>query len=86
MYPSYLLIPAEHRFWLIDALKAEGITSNVHYSPLHLSPYYQNPSRGHSLRDSIKFYESLIRIPIYPGLTDEEVEDIVGAIRKIMSA
>lgn len=81
----YLLIPPEHRFWLIDALKAEGITSNVHYNPLHLNTYYSNTRKGDSLENSVKFYESLIRIPIYPDLTDDEVKDIVLAVKKVMA-
>ena len=82
----YLLIPPEHRFWLIDALKAEGVAANVHYNPLHLNSYYKELSKGVNLDNSVKFYERLIRIPIYPDLTDEETKDIVTAVKKVLSA
>lgn len=81
----YLLVPSELRFWLIDALKAEGVSSNVHYNPLHLNLYYKDMGSSDNLNCSVRFYEQLIRIPIYPDLTDNEVKDIVAAVKKIFS-
>lgn len=82
----YLLVPAEYRLWMIDALKAEGIASNVHYNPLHRNRYYETLGNDEELMNSVLFYNSLVRIPIYPGLTDEETRDIVNAVKKIMTA
>lgn len=81
----YLLVPAEYRLWFIDALKAEGVASNVHYNPLHINKYYKELSDGTNLGNSVKFYEGLIRIPIYPDLTDDEAKDVVKAVKKIVS-
>lgn len=81
----YLLVPARYRLWIIDALKAEGIASNVHYNPLHRNRYYENLGNDNELMNSVLFYESLVRIPIYPGLTDEETMDVVKAVKKVIS-
>lgn len=81
----YLLVPSQHKYWLIDALKAEGIASNVHYNPLHLNAYYKNLGEGKNLENSITFYDSLIRIPIYPSLTDNEIQDVVKAVKKVLT-
>jgi len=81
----YLLVPAEHRLWFIDALKAEGIASNVHYNPLHINKYYKDLGNLNDLSNSVKFYDRLIRIPIYPDLTETELKDVVTAVKKIIS-
>lgn len=82
----YLLVPAKHRLWIIDALKAEGIACNVHYNPLHRNTYYKDLGTDEKLKNSVLFYESLIRIPIYPNLTDDEASDIVRAVKKVSLA
>lgn len=79
----YLRVPKEHRLWIIDALKAEGIAANVHYTPLHLNQYYRNLAHD-DLENSVKFFHSLVRIPLYPSLTDGDVEDIVAGVKKVL--
>jgi perosamine synthetase len=80
----YLLVKPENRLWMIDALKAEGIGSNVHYNPLHMNNYYKELGKGKDLSNSVKFYNSLVRIPIYPSLTDVETGLIVHAVKKVL--
>jgi dTDP-4-amino-4,6-dideoxygalactose transaminase len=80
----YLLVEPEYRLWMIDALKAEGIGSNVHYNPLHMNNYYKDLGTGKDLSNSVKFYNSLVRIPIYPSLTDVETGLIVHAVKKVL--
>jgi len=31
-----------------------------------------------------KWYEQALTLPIYPGMTDEDVEDVVGALRALV--
>jgi perosamine synthetase len=80
----YILVPSELRLWLIDALKAEGIASNIHYNPLHLNKLYKNFGTDADYPNSIKFFNSLVRIPIYPSLTEQDVDDIILALKKII--
>lgn len=79
----YLLVPKDYRLWAIDALKAEGIASNVHYNPLHMNSYYKDLGTNDQFKGSVNFYERLIRIPIYPSLTDIEIKNIVKAVKKV---
>ena len=79
----YMLVRPENRLWLIDALKAEGIASNVHYNPLHMNKYYEHLGIGRDLKNSEKFYSTLVRIPIYPTLSDNETGFIVKAVKKV---
>jgi dTDP-4-amino-4,6-dideoxygalactose transaminase len=80
----YLLVKPDYRLWMIDALKAEGIGSNVHYNPLHLNRYYEALGEGKDLRNSEKFYRTLVRIPVYPALTNKETKKIVQAVKKVL--
>jgi perosamine synthetase len=82
----YLRVNPESRLWMIDALKAEGIGSNVHYNPLHLNQYYESLGKGRNLENSVHFYHSLVRIPIYPSLTNSETYKIIRAVKKVCNA
>lgn len=81
-----ILIPAEHRFWIMDALRAEGVMSNVHYTPLHRNKFYQNLTTDEQMPGSMAFYSRLLRLPIYPSLTLQEREAVVNAVRKVMES
>ena len=73
--------------WFRDALKAEGIGADVHYIPLNMSPFFQ--SLGYKKGDfpiSEKIYRTLIRLPMYPSLTKEDLDDITSAVEKVMNA
>ena len=80
----YLLVKPELRLWMIEALKAEGIGSNVHYNPLHMNRYYESLGYGKDLKDSEQFYRTLVRIPVYPSLTDDETRKIIQAVKKVL--
>jgi dTDP-4-amino-4,6-dideoxygalactose transaminase len=81
----YILVPPAHKNWIIEALKAEGVLVNVHYTPLHLNTYYEPLGKDRHFPNSVKFFNRLVRIPMYPSLSDAEVEDTVRAIKKVMS-
>jgi dTDP-4-amino-4,6-dideoxygalactose transaminase len=78
-----ILVPAEHRYWILDALRAEGVMSNVHYTPLHRNKFYQELASDAEMPGSMAFFSRLLRLPIYPSLTQEEIENVVKAMKKI---
>lgn len=80
----YLLVEDyDVRLWLIDALKAEGIAANVHYNPLHRNKLYSHLGTDEDFPNSIKFFNSLVRLPIYPSLSESQINSIVSAVKKI---
>lgn len=81
-----ILVPPEHRYWIMDALRAEGILSNVHYTPLHRNKFYNGLATDEEMSGSMKYFGSLLRLPIYPSLTDDEREMVVKAVRKVFNA
>ncbi|MGV8906555.1 MAG: dTDP-4-amino-4,6-dideoxygalactose transaminase [Acetobacterium sp.] len=67
---------------LIDYLKDQEILSVFHYIPLHSSPAGKRFGRF-SGKDvyTTKESERLLRLPMYYGLKDEEIEFIAGMIK-----
>jgi UDP-4-amino-4,6-dideoxy-N-acetyl-beta-L-altrosamine transaminase len=71
---------------VFEALRAENIGVNVHYIPVHLHPYYQKEF-GYKKGDyprAEKYYERTITLPIFPRMTDEDIEDVIKAVRKVI--
>jgi perosamine synthetase len=70
---------------IFRALRAENIGVNVHYIPVHLHPYYRNQFgyKGGEFPVAEHAYERLISLPMFHGMTDQDVEDVIDAISKI---
>ena len=78
-----ILVPPEDKYWIMDALRAEGVLANVHYTPLHRNKFYQGLSTDEEMPGSMEFFGKLLRLPIYPSLTKEEQQKVVEAVRKL---
>jgi perosamine synthetase len=73
---------------IFRALRAENIGVNVHYIPVHLHPYYREKS-GYRVGEfpvAEDAYARLISLPMFHGMADQDVEDVVAAVKKIMVA
>lgn len=81
-----ILVPPAERFWIMDALRAEGVMSNVHYTPLHQNKYYSHLGKDEDFPGAMEFYNRLLRIPIYPSLSDDSVRKIVAAVKKVFNS
>jgi len=72
---------------IFDALRAEGIGVNVHYIPVYLHPYYQRLGYKKGLCPKAEEqYEKMITIPIWAGMTDNDTDDVIRAVRKVAAA
>jgi dTDP-4-amino-4,6-dideoxygalactose transaminase len=78
-----ILVPAEDKYWIMDALRAEGVMANVHYSPLHLNRFYSHLATNSEMPGSIEFFSMLLRLPLYPALTETETNTVITAVRKV---
>lgn len=78
-----ILVPPEHRYWIMDALRAEGVYANVHYTPLHQNSYYKTYGSDSDFPGALGFFQRLLRLPIYPDLTQAEREKVVAAVQKV---
>jgi perosamine synthetase len=72
---------------IFRAFRAENIGVNVHYIPVHLHPYYRERFgyRGGEFPIAEAAYEGLVSLPMFHGMSDEDVEDVVRAVDKVMS-
>jgi dTDP-4-amino-4,6-dideoxygalactose transaminase len=71
----------------IDALSAEGISSNVHFIPMHAMTHYRM-TYGYEPFDFPVAYSCFLQevsLPIHPGLKDEGVDQVLEALSKLFS-
>ncbi len=86
--PAYHLftILVEQRDEVLHGLQESGIGVAVHYRPIHLHSYYRN-SFGYREGDfPIAEYigKRTISIPLYPKLTDKEIDYVINTIKEIL--
>ncbi|MCG9479559.1 MAG: DegT/DnrJ/EryC1/StrS family aminotransferase [Actinomycetia bacterium] len=70
-------IKCENRDELSSYLKSKGIATGVHYKPIHQYKCYGNTP---SLPIAERVAEKILSLPIYPGLSDREVDYIIESI------
>jgi perosamine synthetase len=89
LYPIRLDLPKLRvgRAEIFRALRAENIGVNVHYIPVHLHPYYRERFgyQGGECPVAEGVYEQLISLPMFHGMTDQDIEDVIEAVRKVVS-
>jgi len=76
-------IAVADRTKLALALREDGIGTSVHFKPLHLFPFYQERLGvlAGQLPVAERCFQETLSLPIYPDLTDSEVERIMDRIR-----
>lgn len=78
------MLTIDRRFFF-DAMAAENICCNVHYIPVYWHPYYQKLGyRKGICPNAEKLYGEMMSLPIYYSLTDQDVDDVIRAVRKIV--
>ena len=67
------------------ALRAEGIGVTLHYVPAYWHPYYERLGYARGLGPIAEGATSrLFSLPIFPGMSDADVEDVVAALWKVL--
>ena len=68
-----------------DAMSAENIQCQIHYIPIYWFPYYQQLGYEKGLCPiAEEVYRGIMSIPLYPKMTDQDVEDVIHAIKKVV--
>jgi dTDP-4-amino-4,6-dideoxygalactose transaminase len=89
LYPLRLHLPALtiDRAEFVEQLRLRNIGTSVHFIPLHTQPYYRD--RYRFARDdfpvTVAEFDRLLSLPIYPRMTDGDVEDVVAAVRDVVA-
>ena len=67
-----------------DAMAAENICCNVHYIPVYWHPYYEQLGYDKGIcPEAEKLYSEMMSLPLYYSMTDDDVENVIKAVRKI---
>ena len=69
----------------IEELTARKIGTSVHFIPLHLHPYYRD-TYGYApdaYPVALSNYERMLSLPLHPGLSEADVDDVVAAVLDI---
>ena len=68
-----------------DALAAENIMCNVHYIPTYYFPHYQRLGYEKGICPKAeKLYDEMMSLPLYYGMTDQDTEDVIAAVKKLV--
>jgi len=80
------LLSAE-RNEVFSSLRNAGIGVNVHYIPIHLHPFYRRKFGAEEglcpVAEAV--YEQILSLPMFPALTDEDVDTVISSVREAIS-
>jgi dTDP-4-amino-4,6-dideoxygalactose transaminase len=73
---------------LIERLHETGIGSQVHYIPVHLHPFYRQnyPSGKRRFSEAEHYYHSCLSLPLFPMMSDGEVERVASTLVGILKS
>ncbi len=70
----------------ISEMRDRNIGCSVHFIPIHLHQYYRE-KYGYKSEDfpvALREYERMVSLPLSPRMTDEDVRDVIDAVRSIV--
>ena len=71
---------------VFEAMRNAGVGVNLHYIPIHLQPFYQKMGfKGGDFPDAESYYSEAITLPMFPGLSDREQDEVVAALKQVLS-
>lgn len=69
-----------------EAMGAEGICCNVHYIPVYYFPHYERLGYKRGLCPNAEaLYEQMMSLPLYYALSDEQQDDVIAAVKKLVN-
>jgi dTDP-4-amino-4,6-dideoxygalactose transaminase len=84
-FSFYIIKIDKNRDSFAVALKEEGVGTGLHYIPLHLLTYYKSKYslRVNDFPVALRKYQQILSLPIYPDMSDEDVEFVISKVKKI---
>ena len=78
--------PAQHRL-VFEGLRAAGIGVQLHYSPVHLQPYYRQLGFAEGDLPEAEAYQlNAISLPLFPGLKENDQELIAKTLKILLNS
>ncbi len=76
-----LLPEGINRYPFMDELRTAGIQTSIHYPPIHKFSVYREAYLDVALDKTEHVAEREITLPLYPTMTDEQVEMVIRAVK-----
>ena len=68
-----------------DAMSEENVQCQIHYVPVYWFPYYRHLGYEKGLcPNAEKVYSGIMSIPLYPKMTNQDVRDVIHAVKKVV--
>ena len=70
----------------IEMMGEGGVGTSVHFIPLHLHPYWSHKYKTcpSDYPNSLEVFKRVVSLPIYPSMTDGDVDKAISLVRKIL--
>ncbi len=79
-YHLYVIL-VEDRLELYNYLRSKNIFAQIHYFPIHLMPYYSEKGwKKGDFPEVENYYEQCLSLPMFPALTNEEIQYVLATI------
>jgi UDP-4-amino-4,6-dideoxy-N-acetyl-beta-L-altrosamine transaminase len=69
---------------VVEALKTRGVGTQVHYIPVHTQPYYRARYGELDLPGANAWYARCLSLPLFPGMADDDVDQVVAALAEVL--
>ena len=69
---------------VVEALRARGVGSQVHYIPVHRQPYYRDLAGDLHLPGAEAWYGRTLSLPLFPAMEESNVDDVVESLRVVL--
>ncbi len=70
---------------VFEALRARGISVNLHYIPIYSQPYYQMLGfKADYCFEAEQYYKEAISIPLYPTMTYDQQNKVIKALEQVL--
>ena len=73
-----ILKNVEERNHYLSHMRENGVNPVFHYLSLHRSPYYEDKHGSRELPESDRYTETLVRLPLFFSLQEDEIEYIIS--------
>jgi dTDP-4-amino-4,6-dideoxygalactose transaminase len=87
IYSQYIIKVSKNRDGFARVLKERGVSTGLHYIPLHLLTYYKKKYKLKitTYGNALSTYGQVLSLPIYPSMSDSDVKYVCETIKSVAS-
>jgi len=85
IFSQYIIKVSKNRDGFARVLKEKGVSTGLHYIPLHLLTYYKKKYKLKitTYGSALSTYGQILSLPIYPAMSDEDVKYVCDTIKSV---